>query len=238
MARLKQILIIYFISLLAINGAYSQRHVFIVKKDKFGLIDNNGKLVIALQFDSLKQLNGLLAFLEKRKWGLITPYGKRLLDSQFQDIRVGEASEFLLVKKNNKWAKCSWDGKIISPFQYDDGAAEKLFDTDMDFSAPGDTGVIMENGLYGLKWDGVVTIPPKYQMVRFETCYVQAKANNKWGVISVEDKMILPFEYDEISYVDCEYAVVKKIGWGAVDLKTKNALVDFNYQKVRSILVN
>jgi hypothetical protein len=64
-----------------------------------------------------------------------------------------------------------------------------------------------------------------------------AKKDNKWGLIDLNGKTILPFEYEEINFGNWEdstkpYALVKKSGkWGMVDAKGK-VLLECKYKSI------
>ena len=61
---------------------------------------------------------------------------------------------------------------------------------------------------------------------------VTAKKNGKWGMIGKLNKIIIPFEYEELSFTDYEVLLAKKNGkMGVVGLPNK-IIIPFEYEEL------
>lgn len=95
---------------MAINfdgGEFSEGFAFIKVEDKYGFVDTNGKMVIALQFDKAEFFyEGLAAVMIKDKWGFIDKSGQIVIQPQFDEVdrffpdglapvTIGEKSGFI-----------------------------------------------------------------------------------------------------------------------------------------------
>lgn len=66
------------------KGAYSGAHAIAVMKGKYGVIDRNGKFMIAPTFSNLGQVSSLIAFTKGKGWGFMDLTGKEILKPQYE----------------------------------------------------------------------------------------------------------------------------------------------------------
>src|SRR5690606_19971229 len=93
----------------------------VVKKASgMGLLDSNGKEIIACSYDSIGTnfANGRLAIQQKGKWALFNTKGQQL--SPFKYLHIGYAKEGRIPFQNEqeKWGYLNMDGNIVIPPQF------------------------------------------------------------------------------------------------------------------------
>lgn len=168
------------------------------KSDLRGVVDAQGKVVIPYAYQSIEH------YADK----------KRFLVS----VKVGE----------NAWRMGVLDeaGKVVVPLDY-----EQL--QRVSNNGDEDTHVAKRDGKWGYVniITGKVLIEPKYAGLYVDSLSTDAKgmgialANNgeKWGVINTSDKILVPFEFDEI--VTSSYDEMK--------LRRQNAIVTLRFEGER-----
>lgn len=70
------------------------------------------------------------------------------------------------------------------------------------FDEETDLAVVSVDGVYGAvnrKGETVIPIIYDYAMIRFSESLLAVKKNNKWGYVDYHHKIVIPFEYDNIS---------------------------------------
>ena len=99
---------------------------------------------------------------------------------------------------------------------------------------------------WGLIYNGNVTLKPKYQDLKpFRFIYgkstrtILAKLNGKFGVIDINENIIIPFCYDEIVYANrwnyVDYIIVKKNNkYGVIDDKLQTVL-PIKYEEIKTV---
>lgn len=109
------------------------------KSGKWGFVDNNGKEVIAPQYDDISNKfatpygfsQGLVGMKKNNKWGYITKAGTVAIPFIYDEIRP--FSEGLAgVLKNGKWGFIDNTNKTIIAFKYSDSNIDH-YDIDVDY---------------------------------------------------------------------------------------------------------
>lgn len=110
-------------------------------------------------------------------------------------IVVAKAQQVLLpIEIENKWGFIDLNGKVIIAPQYE---------TPINFYENG-LAIIVKNKKFGLiNQDGVEVIAPKYSELMWLNKGLLSFLNDSlWGVINLNEKIIVPAKYLEISYAD------------------------------------
>lgn len=91
-----------------------------MQKDKWGVINNSGKILTDYQFDSINNFSeGMAAVMKEGKWGFIDASGKTTIDCQYdlvKDFSEGMAA----VMQEEKWGFIDKHGNLRITLQYDD----------------------------------------------------------------------------------------------------------------------
>lgn len=215
-------------------GDFLDGYAFAKKKDKWGLIDNNGTDVIPFQYDDCGGVisNGLIAIKKQEKWGYINIQGKIILPFKYDHACAFENNGFaevtiygvkrlidsfghFIVRKNNSdvWLKVKGDYDIIYDFHDNWALARK-------------------NSLWGLINDqGKTIIPFEYEEAFFsDDDLVRCKKNGFWGFIDNQGKVIIPFIYEYAREFCEDLSACKKNGlWGFID-KCGNNVIPFKFE--------
>ena len=187
---------------------------FLVKKDgKFGSINYDNQLIIAFKFDSLYYDYSGQNYVSilKNKRGLIDLEGKEILAPKFD--------KFLYNNGNNKFAIAVLKDENIVFYS---GKEIKHKLENLIFYANGLSASV--NGKFGWIQDGQVNIPFEYESLENRKTniypkqnsgneqgkpfrsenqiihYLTASKNGKFGVLDVEGKVVVPIEYNSISF--------------------------------------
>lgn len=142
------------ISRMSFDDAFSfsdeYKNIVAVKKgSKWGLLNNNGKLISQPQFDSISSFNeGLAAVKVNKKWGFIDTNGKVVIKPQF-DYVEGFHEGLSVVEINNKFGLINKTGKPIIKPQFD--SISSFFGGMATVEKDAYLGVIDLNGNYILK---------------------------------------------------------------------------------------
>jgi hypothetical protein len=167
---------ILVVSILTFENLYAQSFLIpFESKNKWGLKDNNGNVVVPAKYNYAlptvgnyglvnvggkhlsktisKTINGGL-------WGVVNGRGELVIDTKYEEIEgIWDAEGFFACKLNEKWGLLDSTGKEIFPIEADQIA---------------------------IKWDG-----NEFGMFKF-------KIGNKWGVMDFSGKLLLAPEYVSI----------------------------------------
>ncbi|MES2588851.1 MAG: WG repeat-containing protein [Bacteroidota bacterium] len=197
---------------------------------KWGFIDKTGKVVIPIKYDWVFGFKGDFAVYKlKNRWGFIDKKGEEVIPAKYDliqsDIFDFSEDKLYMVRLNNKNSYLDRNGKEICPIIYDE-----LF------------GFKKENGLSKVRIDkhfgyinkkGETIIQVKYEEISNFSQVIVAKLNNKWGIIDSLEKIIIPFEFDNLDRrSDDPILASKNNKWGCIDLKG-NELIKFKYDLIR-----
>lgn len=137
-------------------------------KNKWGLKDNNGNVVVPAKYAYAKSTVGNYGLVNTGGkyvsntingglWGVVNSRGELVIDTKYEEVEgVWYAIGFFACKLNEKWGLLDSAGKEILPLEADE---------------------------IGMKWDG-----NKFGMFKF-------KIGDKWGVMDFSGKLLLAPEY-------------------------------------------
>lgn len=90
------------------------------KKDKFGLIDNQGNILVPLKYNNADRVvNKFAKFGNSNNYGLYDETGKQILEQKYSKIDILYGQMFLTYK-NYKYGIVGYDGKVILENEFDD----------------------------------------------------------------------------------------------------------------------
>lgn len=156
-----------------------------VKKEKWGMVNTDGKLVIPCEYDEIHHWLRHVACVRKGdRWGLADgSCGKILLPCEYAFIGY-PCHGFFRVKKDGKWGYADKTGKIVIPVEYEYA---------LDFSHPWRPlrnlyARVKKDGLWGvIDHTGWEVVPCRYDMVEFGYGIESAGDFQAWkdGICSV-----------------------------------------------------
>lgn len=179
-----------------IKEGYAEHHLMngkyikVLKNERCGLIDENGKVKIDFQFDDIRQIH----------------------DSMYMCVVYKDSAE---LKKHSY--QNHWDGgyKVKDCFVYDRNfrIITTLKDYDYIYYWGLKQFIVKKNNGFGvMNTEGDVVIPLEYDAVSNFNSHYFVRKGHLSGVISSNGKMLLPVEFDQIqSYDKAVYVVQNKL---------------------------
>lgn len=179
------------------------------KDGKYGIIDFNGKKLtkpIYEEIETFQFKEGELLVKNDGKYGIININGATLVKTEYDKIETdkfyetenGYKNAGYIVSKTTeegyRYGYINLEGKEVIKPQYND-----LYRI-VEVSGKNIYIIAAENGKYGLFKDGNKIIDNEYQSLAYNESNntITALKGKKYGVISIEGKVILPLEYTQI----------------------------------------
>ncbi len=183
-------------------GVYSKAQTFnslglaIVKQGGYGIIDQQGKLVIPTQYSEIEQLNTYQSkfynILLLRKGHALTFLNKDLLPITNATITTYIFNGSLLARNDTgKWGVFNGDGVQTVPFLYDN--MEKCYHHR--------ALIVSDKKHYGMiSYDNEIFLPLEYDAIEpiWQTHYVSATKNGKCGLFNDKGEGLIPMDYEAI----------------------------------------
>lgn len=114
-------LFLLMISFIGCTGNFDNDTLLLVSKNgKYGYVNQNGKVIIPLEYDFLSRFNSGLALAEKNNEEFYIDKKNNILKLQndYDDLRLFYDG-MALVKKNDKYGYVDATGKEVIPCEYD-----------------------------------------------------------------------------------------------------------------------
>ncbi len=96
------------------------RNFIVFKKNKKGIVDLKGKVVLPIEYDVLILSQGHLSLYKDKKFGLYNLSTKQLIKPTFEKNLQLLDSATLIAFQNGHYGLIDWSGKAISGFDYDE----------------------------------------------------------------------------------------------------------------------
>ena len=100
----------------SVNEAYDKLYI-VSKYGKFGIVNHNGNILSAVQYDRIIASNGIFKVKKNSQWGILNKDGKILISTQYEDIKAVDSTRFISMK-NNKYGLINEMNQTILPFEY------------------------------------------------------------------------------------------------------------------------
>ncbi len=199
----------------------------IVKKDKYGLIDENGNEILSCIYDTIYGIKKSFRIIMKDSlFGATNIDGeiiKQCVYSSVQDTKC----DYLALKLNDKWGVCDVKGQDVTQYKYED---IRTFD-DSSF-------VAKYNGVYGVSdYQNNTLIPFKYDNIlyKFEKKYpvTVVQSGKYYGLYNSKYEQVLDCEYGEFMADSSGYVSVEKNGRkGLIEEETGKIMIPFEYKNM------
>ncbi len=205
-----------------------QKGTAVVKRDKYGLIDEFGNEILPCEFDTIYGVKKNFRIIVKDSlYGATNIDGKIICDCRFVDVK-DEGNSHLAFKSNDKWGFVDSIGKDITQYKYDD----VYYFRDSIF-------VANYNGKCGVSdYSDNVIIPYKYEEIlyKFVSNITRVKLGEFYGLYNSKDRIILDCEYNYINLNDSGFVTIEKKGQSykdnrcaLIEAETGQILIPFNY---------
>jgi len=196
-------------------------------KGKMGVIDSMGKVIVPATFSRLDRIfededgfayrfyyDGQKQGILDADFNIIIPVGTY----DHIDIRI---DGFFKVKQNGKYSFVDQQGKCF----------EKWF-AGADYFTQGLAPVKLDGkwGFINEKCNLVIQNVYSEAKTFSKDQLAAVKSNNKWGFIDLKGKVIIPIEYDKVTFFINNTCGVRKNGmWGYID-NSNNLFIPFQYE--------
>lgn len=173
----------------------------VMNKDKWGMIDKSGKLLVPMEFDGVLRMQDGFAGVEKDgRCGFVNRAGRLKIPLQFKSIRSFHNGYAAVQFGDDRWGYIDKRGKVV--WEDKSGRVKMLGDFHEDYARvqgqAGDT----------LKW-GYITkafrfrIDPSFEDARdFHNGMAAVKHQGKWGFITAAKRWAVDPVYDEVDDFD------------------------------------
>ncbi|MDQ3393275.1 MAG: WG repeat-containing protein [Bacteroidota bacterium] len=230
-------------------GVFENKIAIFIKKNKYGVVDHRGKVIIKPEYDSVRITDTFILGMKRtihEKWSVFNHQGDSLTERTYQEVK-SEKPGLLGVKRNDSWGFINEKGKEIIPNQYD--SVENFQGQVTKATFLGSEGVINNQGEWlANPWHEFVQPvsenifyfrsgkktgllgPGNKQIYTTENAFfpinsgfIEKNAENKLGLVNKKGIVILKVEYDEISHLqgDSIYIFKKDGKFGIVTTEGK-----------------
>ncbi len=188
---------------------------------KYGLIDLEGKKVVKAIYDEIESLSykeGELLVKQDNKCGVVNINGRTVVNSEYDNIVVdayhtnGVGYKFAGYIVSNKtdegyrYGYVDYKGKKRLPTEYNEiSRITDIEDKDNAYL------IVAKNGQYGLINNDKELIKNEYQSISYNKTnkLLTMEKSKKYGIATLDGKVILPEEYDQID-INGIYVYAKK----------------------------
>jgi hypothetical protein len=197
-----------------LTGAWSQA-LFPVKIDrKWGLIDQEGRIVLAARYDAIGEFKhyGMAIMQRDGGVGLLNAQAREVIPPRYQDLRMID-SGLVEVMVRDQWQVINLDGRLLLPSGYEEVR-----------SLGGGLISFRRDGLWGLVDDSGrrLTAPEYEQLELLPSGHLLCSRNRKQGLLSTSGKVILPPLADELRLYGDQTLLFRQNGrWGIQDMSGK-----------------
>ena len=201
--------------------AFSEGFASVCKNDSCFYINKEGQKISTYYFEETESYKNGVAIVKKDNLYFLINRSGQFISKGYQDIN--ESSDNLFVcKSNNNYGAINAKGEIIIPFTY-----SKLgnFTNNFAYYLSTKYGLVdIYNNALQAQWDWISDVDTNSIVV--------VKKKNQFGLMTINEQLILPVEYDYISPNQNEiYLVVKNNLYGFYNAKEKCFVtaVDYDY---------
>jgi hypothetical protein len=157
------------------------------KNNLWGYINEEGKVVISLEYENAENfIDGLARVKKDGKYGLISEVGKVVIPFEWDEIRY-EYQGLIKINKNNKWGLIDSNGRIILQPRWD--WIEECSEGFVKVKNDGKWGFVDNQ-------DQIIIEFIFDDAYSFQNGLAAVKKGDKWGYINDKGEMVIPFIWD------------------------------------------
>ena len=210
------------------NNLWYEKNILKVQKNnKYGIVNYDGKSLLATEYDDIRTLKGAsdsIIIIKDGKMGISNGLGEIIIKPEYKNILpLGENATggYIVVDENNKYGVVGRNKKVIIQPKY----------TDIKEVAGNDKYIVKDGNwkLVNGKSD-VLTEGSFDDIVGINESNLVAIKDNKYGVIDTGGKTKIPYEYNYLEYAFSNYYIAYKSDkFGLIDLENKTQ-IEFQYE--------
>ena len=187
--------------------------------DKYGFVDEWGRLRIANRYDSITHFtNNMAAVKMLGRWGYIDKSEHLVVQPRF-DRAYSFRGEVAIVRKKGKYGMVNTEGRTVVPTVYHriEGTAGNRYLIHLDDPQRGAlTGLVSDQGQ--------PLIHPKYEsVVDLNNGYVIVGRKGKYGLLTIEGRTTIPMVHQKLIYDPYNeiYLTVTRPSWQQVKIEVE-----------------
>lgn len=214
------------------NNIWYESNILKVQKDgKYGLINLEGKEILACTEDNIEPMLGTKSVYittANGKKGLVDNMGKVIIENNYAEISALESkysNGFIIKNEQGKYGVINNDKTVALEEKYDEispVSENKMY-------------VVKEGSDYKIvNTDGEEFLVNAFEEVKqINTDNIVVKVNGKYGVKTINGVEKIPATYDDLTYTFDKYYIAKKEGkYGIINEKNEEEL-PFNYTYIK-----
>lgn len=220
--------------------------------DKWGVIDNEGKIIIEPKYEEMiiipdKNKDIFICtqnvdyenstydtkILNSKNQEILSEYNKVEAIENYKQNKVWYENSILKYESNGKYGLIDFDGKLILSPDYDNIYALDEIEKSIIIEKDSKKGLV--NSI------GEIIIEPEYQEISsltdtYNNGYIVKNSEGKYGIISLDKKIILENKYDSIDHVyGSEMYAVTEGGAYKIIKSNGDTVLDSGFGRVESI---
>jgi hypothetical protein len=193
-------------------------------EDKIGLLSLNGTVLLKPKYKEIKIIHDdLFLFKEGRRWGGVDGTGREVFPPLFDSFSSVNDFFVVLVRKNLKYLYSQAVKDIVSKDEF-----SNFYDFDEDYvlaKSQRRLGLISKEG-------ETVLEAQYYEIHAYAQDLYRVNYEGKWGIVSTNDEVIIPFEYDYIAPSKNRVCAAKKGNFFTAINLDGEELIEAKYQTV------
>lgn len=200
-------------------------------QNKFGIIDETGKIIIPFEFEELRPFDGQETTIAKKNnyFGIIDFKNKELISFENDEIYSSKFSEIFVIKQNERFGLFNKQGDKIMDFVFED-LQPCFYDENNKF-------IVKSQGKYGIiDITGKEIIPTEFDEISNWVEYGPeahfVSKNKKKGIYSRDGKQLIPPIYEELNYITNNFIIVSQNKkYGIVSISNK-IVIPLEYDEI------
>lgn len=213
------------------DGLWYENNVLRVKKgEKYGLINLDGKEILAADYEGITAINGIKNSLKTKKdgkFGIVNDEGKVIVENNYSDVtNLGndDKAGFIVKNEEGKSGIVSYSGSKLLDTKYD--GIEKTYGNDMYVIKEGETQKLIDKDGKEILTEGFDKIS---SILKNKDNGVIFEKDKKYGVMKLTGEVTINPEYELLEEAKDGTFVAKKEGkYGVIDLSNAEK-VEFKY---------
>ena len=229
----------------------SSRYYTCFENGKFGVIDENGQIIIEPSYNELIAIpnNSKPIFIctydiddekgtyktkaiNEKNEQILTGYEKiEAIDNFDSKQNIRYEDNILRVSKNGKYGLINFEGQEVLTCEYDEIIALEGVKSNLVVKKDGKLGLVNEKGqtIVNTEYKNILTLLEGYKNE-----YLIVDENNKYGLISTTGEILIEPKYEMIKYVKSSkmFAVKEKNIWKLVNVENGKTIIDKGYDDI------
>ena len=217
------------------NNLWYESNVLKVQKDgKYGLINYDGKLILACEYDEIKTIPGtknILLTVKDGQQGLVDNIGNIIIQNVYTEITTltdKYQNGFIAKIQTGKYGIISYNGATILETKYDE--IKNIYGNN--------NYVVKENGVWKIvNEDGTTYLENAFDDVKqINANNVIIKKNGKYGITALDGTEKISTEYDDLTFAFTDTYIAKKSDkYGIIEINNSQEKLPFDYTYIEYI---